>query len=290
MSGNNGGTGEGSRTRSFSESDIDKINEPDKVNEANLDSESQIDQNPGLISSIDTNVYQSNPNLTSRGELLETPVGRGVGTRFQFRREEGANVKQDKALKESEALIKEIEKWLDKFKHIKPPDLDKISEGAERFKRRIARISQEALIRMIDRSVIDRLADSQIRVEKLRKRAEREDRKIRNLNPPRLSSTTESESEDVFRPNIQSTSIDQGHEIITEEVVHTVIGDLNEGLEIESERPEFIPQISPDFDINMENFEDSSSPPSHPPHPPSSGKSNLLYLLIGKHSLRERKD
>ena len=100
-----------------------------------------------------------------------------VGTHFQIRKAGGANDKQDKALKESEALIKEIEKWLDDFKHIKPPDLDKTNEGAERFKRWIARVSQEALIRMVDCSIVDKLADSQIRVEKLRKRAERENRK-----------------------------------------------------------------------------------------------------------------
>ena len=188
MSGINGKSREGNRIRSLSESDSEQISN------ASFTPELSSDQDPGLISSIDIYAHNSNPNLTTNpGVLLETPVGVGMGTRFQLRQVGGKTAKQEKALKDCEVLIKEADKWLEDMYAESRLDFDRIYEGAERFKRRIARTSQEALIRLIDRSVVDRLASIQISIEKLRKKAEREDKKQTQGNaipPPLLNPQT----------------------------------------------------------------------------------------------------
>ena len=103
------------------------------------------------------------------------------------------NVKYEKALKDCNTLITEIEKWISENTEKESLCLDSIYEGFLKFKKQIARVSQEALIRLVDRRVVDQLAELQIRIESLRKKAEREDRRKdqRNRNTDRHSEGTE---------------------------------------------------------------------------------------------------
>ena len=106
-----------------------------------------------------------------------------MGTRLQLRKVGGITAKQEKALKECESLIKEIDKWLLEVNAEPIINIDKIYEGAESFKKKVSRVSQEALIRLVDRTIVDKLASRQISVEKIRKKAEREERKQNQGNP-----------------------------------------------------------------------------------------------------------
>ena len=229
MSGTSGKSREGNRTRSLSESDSERISD------ASFTPEPPPDHNPGLISNIDSYVRNSNPNLTTNpGVLLETPVGVGMGTRLQLRKVGGITAKQEKALKECESLIKEIDKWLLEVNAEPVINIDKIYEGAESFKKKVSRVSQEALIRLVDRTIVDKLASRQISVEKIRKKAEREERKQNQGNllnpPPSLSSI--SDQDDTFQPAQTSTSVNQDNNRQGE--LHNIIPEY-EGVELLNE-------------------------------------------------------
>ena len=103
--------------------------------------------------------------------------GGGKGTRLQHKRLGGLDKKHEKALRDCNTLIKEIEKWIVENKENDILCIESIHEGSIKFKKRIARVSQEALIRLVDRKVVDHLAYLQIKIESLRKRAEREDKR-----------------------------------------------------------------------------------------------------------------
>ena len=188
MAGIGEGNRKGSRKRSCSESDSDKISG------ISFTPDSPTNRNPDLDINPDHSNYRSIPNLHSPEDLyIETPVGGGRGTRLQVKRLGGLNVKYEKALKDCNILITEIEKWILENTENESLCFDSIYEGFLKFKKRIARVSQEALIRLVDRKVVDQLAELQIRIESLRKRAEREDRRKdqRNRNTDRRSEGTE---------------------------------------------------------------------------------------------------
>ena len=130
---------------------------------------------------------------------IETPVG---GTRLQIKRLGGFNAKHDRALKECNILINEIENWIADNTENESLCLDTIYEGFLKFKKRIARVSQEALIRLVDRGVVDQLAELQIRIESLRKRAEKENRRkdqpIRKSDNLTESTELTSSNDEVF--------------------------------------------------------------------------------------------
>ena len=136
---------EGNRKRSLSESDSDKISG------LSLGPNSPTNCNPDLNIEPDCNIYRSNPNLYSPEDLyIETPVGGGKGTRLQLKRSGGLNLKHDKALKDCNNLIKEIEKWIHENSDVESLSLDSVYEIVMKFKKQIARVSQEALIRLVD--------------------------------------------------------------------------------------------------------------------------------------------
>ena len=191
MAGIGEGNSEGPRKRSFSESDSEKISG------LSLGPDSHTNQNPD-VDVLSTNTsYCSNPDLYSTEDLyIETPVGGGRGTRLQLKKSDGLNLKHNKAVKDCNVLIKDIEKWITELSQNDSPSLDLIYDGFMKFKKRIARTSQEALIRLVDRRLVDQLASLQIRIESIRKRAERRDR---NKNHPDLASTSEREDNDILK-------------------------------------------------------------------------------------------
>ena len=68
-------------------------------------------------------------------------------------------------------------------------DVDIVNEVCEKYKRRIARVSQEALIRLVDRSIVDQLACLQIKLGQLRKQLEREERRQDKISTCRDNQT-----------------------------------------------------------------------------------------------------
>ena len=199
MAGISEGNRGGSRKRSCSESDSDKISG------LSFGPDSPTSRNPDL--DIHPIHYRSNPNLHSPEDLyIETPVGGGRGTRLQLKRLGGFNIKHERALKECNGLIIEVEKWISDTNENDSLCLDTIYEGFLKFKKRIARVSQEALIRLVDRKVVDQLAELQIRIESLRKRAEKQDRRkdqrIRSSDNLIESTELTSSNDEVFTHSI----------------------------------------------------------------------------------------
>ena len=142
MAGVNDNSREGSRNRSFSESDSDRISDltfhPTIIN--NL--------NPDIGCEDDSPVFQSNPDLSSlNDDYIESPMWSGRGTRLQRRQAPIINEKYEKALKDCLALTKDINKWFETSDDSEDDNPDKLYEAIKIYKRRIARASQEGLIR-----------------------------------------------------------------------------------------------------------------------------------------------
>ena len=201
MAGVNDNSREGSRNRSFSESDSGRISDltfhPTIID--NL--------NPDIGCEDDSRVFQSNPDLSSlNDDYIESPMWSGRGTRLQRRQAPIINEKYEKALKDCLALIKDIDKWFETSNESEDEDPDKLYEAIEIFKRRIARATQEGLIRLVDKTVLDQLASKQNRIESLRKRLDREERQ--QLNPSISAPTIPIvvNINDEFNPVRESTS------------------------------------------------------------------------------------
>ena len=212
MAGIGEGNREGPRKRSFSESDSEKISG------LSLDPNSRTNQNPDADFLSTNSIYCSNPDLYSTEDLyIETPVGGGRGTRLQLKKSDQWNLKHDKAVKDCNVLIKDIEKWITELSQYDSPSLDLVYDGFMKFKKRIARTSQEALIRLVDRRIVDHLASLQIRIESIRKRAERRDR---NKSHPNLVSTSDCEDNNVLRTTPPIENRDLPIPSLPDEVFH----------------------------------------------------------------------
>ena len=75
-------------------------------------------------------------------------------------------------------MNKEFEKWIIDNYERESLCLDSLYEGFMKFKKPIARVLQEALIRLVERQVVNHLAVLQIKIESLKKKRE----KIREMN------------------------------------------------------------------------------------------------------------
>ena len=216
MAGVNDNSREGSRNRSFSESDSGRISDltfhPTIIN--NL--------NPDIGCEDDSPVFQSNPDLSSlNDDYIESPMWSGRGTRLQRRQAPIINEKYEKALKDCITLTKDINKWFETSDDDEDDNPDKLYEAIEIYKRRIARASQEGLIRLVDKTVLDQLASNQIRLETLRKRLDKEER--HRLNPTISTSIVPISSNiDVeFNPTRASTSSENPLEIPSDPILPT---------------------------------------------------------------------
>ena len=75
-------------------------------------------------------------------------------------------------------MNKEFEKWIIDNYERESLCLDSLYEGFMKFKKPIARVLQEALIRLVERQIVNHLAVLQIKIESLKKKRE----KIREMN------------------------------------------------------------------------------------------------------------
>ena len=78
-----------------------------------------------------------------------------------------------------------------------PPELLILVEGYERFKRRIQRVSEEAILRRLSTQYTFQLSDYLVKLQTLRTRAERRERRdLNNIRSRASTSTNESEGEE----------------------------------------------------------------------------------------------
>jgi len=150
---------------------------------------------------------RSNPNISPPGSgLIETPLGVGLGTRFQTRNNPRLIEQQERAEKACKDLKKDIEIWITAMKASPPPELLTVVEGYERFKRRIQRASEEAILRRLSTQYNFQLSDLLVKLQTLKTRAERRERRdLNNLATAPSTSTDNSEDEEdiVFDEDIQ---------------------------------------------------------------------------------------
>ena len=168
-------TGEGFRKRSLSESDTERISDTPLTSGIDVSSR-QI-----LITDLELNHHASNPDISSPGSgLIDTPIGLGRGTRLRSGRNLPAFGPQEKLINDCAKIKKEVESWLLTVKAIPPPPIDHIYESYERYKRRVSRINQEALVRRLDMSLTFGLAELLLKLEEVKKATSRRERKELN--------------------------------------------------------------------------------------------------------------
>ena len=193
---------QGNRKRSSSESDADRISTA-VLNSNNQNVEFAIPE--GLDVSI------SNPNISDQGSgLIDTPMGIGLGTRLRVRQNPEQNERKNRAEKSCYNLITDIKSWVELMSASPLPDLLEVNEGYQRFKRRIQRTTQEAILRRVSNSVLCEISGLQVRIKALKTRAERRDRAQLN-NPPQgnFVDTNEHEMDDeVFELSENETEDD----------------------------------------------------------------------------------
>ena len=102
----------GSRTRSISESEADRISSAVLFLDPCLSSEIQ-NLSPTLGRNLNLELSRSNPNISPPGSgLIDTPIGAGLGTRLQTRNNPRLLLQQEKAEKTCRELIKDVEIWI----------------------------------------------------------------------------------------------------------------------------------------------------------------------------------
>ena len=154
---------------------------------------------------------RSNPSISPLGSgMIETPLGVGLGTRFQARNNPRVLEQQIRAEKMCKDLFKDLDIWIAAMKSSPPPELLVIVEGYERFKRRIQRSSEEAILRRLSTQYTFQLSDYLVQLQTLKKRAERRERRdLNNLISRPSTSTDESEGEEenVFQHEVPPPSL-----------------------------------------------------------------------------------
>ena len=94
-------------------------------------------------------------------------------------------------------LFKDLDLWITAMKSSPPPELLVMVEGYEKFKRRIQRSSEEAILRRLSTQYTFQLSDYLVQIQTLKKRAERRERRdLNNLISRPSTSTDESEDEE----------------------------------------------------------------------------------------------
>ena len=162
MNTNSGQSKGGSRKRSVSESETDRIS----TAVSSLKNKSQ--PNPILATELSNNHYRSNPNISPPGSgYIETPLGLGRSTRFQSRLNFNAAERKERAEKECRNVKIDADQWIVLMNTSPPPDLNVFMDGYERFKRRIQRASEEAIIHRVSSKLSYQLADLLVKLNLL---------------------------------------------------------------------------------------------------------------------------
>ena len=170
---NSGQSKGGTRKRSVSESDTDRISSA----VSSLKNKSQPQPNPTLVTDLSFDQYRSNPNISPPGSgYIETPLGLGRSTRLQSRLSFNAVERRERAEKECRNVKIDADQWIILMNTSPPPELNIFMDGYERFKRRIQRASEEAIIRRVSSKLSYQLADLLVKLNLLKKKAERRDR------------------------------------------------------------------------------------------------------------------
>ena len=115
--------GNGERTRSVSESETNRIS-------------------PAVLT------FESN-NIPPGSGLLKTPLGVGLGTHFQVQNDPLQLERKSRVERDCNNLKKDIEQWIILMKASPSPDFLVVLDGYEQFKRRIQRVSEEAILRRL---------------------------------------------------------------------------------------------------------------------------------------------
>ena len=96
----------------MSDSESDRISSAFRVMGPNKDSDNLI-QSPPLRNNVNLEFMRSNPNISPLGSgLIKTPLGVGLGTRFQARNNPRLLEQQEKAEKMCRKLMKDLDIWI----------------------------------------------------------------------------------------------------------------------------------------------------------------------------------
>ena len=111
----------GSRKRSMSDSESDRISSAVRLLTQGKHSDDPI-QSPPISGNVDLDITRSNPNISPLGSgLIETPLGVGLGTRFQTRNNPRLLQQQERAEKMCRDLITDLKVWISAMKVTPPP-------------------------------------------------------------------------------------------------------------------------------------------------------------------------
>ena len=187
----------GSRKRSISDSESDRISSAVRLLNQGKHS-GDPNHSPPISSNADLDITRSNPNISPLGSgLIETPLGVGLGTRFQTRNNPRLLQQQERAEKMCKDLISDLNVWISAMKVTPPPELLVVVDGYERFKRRIQRASEEAILRKLATHYTFQLSDYLVQLRHIKVKAERRDRReLNNLISESSTSTDDSEGND----------------------------------------------------------------------------------------------
>ena len=175
------------KRRSVSESESNRLNST--VISTEIDQPRITERQDNLSQTGST----SQPNLASN--FQETPLGAGIGTRLAGVRERAQDDRQVKASKNCELLKKELEAWARQVVLAEHPDLDSILKECGRFKNKIKAVTTEAALRKVDYKIIGDTQDLVIRINKIKKVAEKKER----LNLANKRNDTVEDAHDIAR-------------------------------------------------------------------------------------------
>ena len=111
----------GARKRSMSDSESDRISSAVRLLNQGKHCDDPI-QSPPISSNVDLDITRSNPNISPLGSgLIETPLGVGLGTRFQTCNNPRLLQQQERAEKMCKDLITDLNVWMTAMKAPPPP-------------------------------------------------------------------------------------------------------------------------------------------------------------------------
>ena len=119
-----------------------------------------------------------------------------MGTHFQVRNNPLQLERKSRVERDCNNLKKDIEQWIILMKATPSPDLLVVLDGYERFKWRIQRVSEEAILRRLSSEYTFQLSGLLVQLQSLKKRADKRDRRTLNNPKSRSSSTTDKSGED----------------------------------------------------------------------------------------------
>ena len=130
---------------------------------------------PGLMSEFNLNRCNSNPDLVYlRENLLESPMGQGLGTRLQARQSDTMSSKLARTLQRVEYLKIDIEGWATWTVETPPHRISKaLYVNYDQLQARRKVIAKEALLRGADMRIIREIEGLSTRLDNLKRLAEK---------------------------------------------------------------------------------------------------------------------